>query len=44
MRDDRKYPSDGFDRAVVIALAAALALLFFYIVGKGMIVIFGGGA
>jgi len=28
----------------VVAVAVLLALIFFYIVGKGMITIFGGGA
>lgn len=36
--------NDNNDRFFVVAVAILLALIFFYIVGKGMITIFGGGA
>ena len=32
------------DKFFVAAIAVLLALLFFYIVGKGMMTVFGGGA
>jgi len=35
---------DNHDKFFVVAIAALLALLFFYIVGKGMMTVFGGGA
>lgn len=35
---------DKHDKWFAAAVAGLLALIFFYIVGKGMIAIFGGGA
>ena len=35
---------DDQDKFFVAAIAVLLALLFFYIVGKGLLTVFGGGA